>query len=111
MTSTHYFVSNTAACYIDPDGKQYGKHFCFERRKLIGTHYNRDPDDTTVGRISSCEELKKKIHLLDTNIPIIAEFYERPMKLMSCGIAHSELIRYIDLPHAPCYYEWVSTSR
>ena len=109
--TTHYFVSNIAACYISPDGKEYGKNFRFERRKLIGTFYNLDPDDTAIGQICNREELKKKIHLLDVNIPIIAEFYERPMKLMQCGIAHSDLIRYIDLPHAPCYYEWVLTSR
>jgi hypothetical protein len=104
--TTHYFVSNLAACYITFDGQEYGKYFCFERRKLIGTSYNLDPDDTT-GQICNREELKKKIHLLDKNIPIIAHFYERPMKLMQCGIAHSDLIRYIDLPHASYYQDFV----
>ena len=110
MTSTHYFVSTGPLCYIPPDGK-VRKWFSFERRKLIGTSYTRDPDDTTVGPIRSVDELKKKIHLLDTNIPIIAEFYERPMLIVQCGIAHSELIRYIDTPHIPYYYDWILTNR
>ena len=102
----HYFVSTIQSCYIPPDGKEYGKHFSFEQRKLNGTFYT-DNADTTIGQICNPEELKKKIHLLDKNVPIVAEFYERPMLLVLCDIPHSKLIQYIDSPHTSYYQDFV----